>query len=101
MIIIINNRDKNKKTTTATNRHISELNFTPQFLGNNFIPCHLLAFFFYNISRSLIIFCSSGNRRQRNHDKHEHDSEGRGGSGGAGGSDVIKPVKKKAKTSRK
>lgn len=41
------------------------------------------------------------NRRQRNHDKHEHDSEGRGGSGGAGGSDVIKPVKKKAKTSRK
>ena len=102
MIIIINNRDKNKKTTTATNRHISELNFNPQFLGNNFIPCHLLSFFFfYNISHSLIIFCSAGNRRQRNHDKHEHDSEGRGGSGGAGGSDVIKPVKKKAKTSRK
>ena len=56
---------------------------------------------FYNIVHSLIIFCSAGNRRQRNHDKHEHDSEGRGGSGGAGGSDVIKPVKKKAKTSRK
>lgn len=41
------------------------------------------------------------NRRQRNHDKHERDSEGRGGSSGAGGSEVIKPVKKKAKTSRK
>jgi len=61
----------------------------------------LVAETFFNIGHSLIIFCSSGNRRQRNNDKHEHDSEGRGGSGGAGGSDVIKPVKKKAKTSRK
>ena len=102
MIIIINNKNKNKKTTTATNRHTSELDLLHSFLGNNFIPRHLLSLlFFYNIVHSLIVFCSSGNRRQRNHDKHEHDSEGRGGSGGAGGSDVIKPVKKKAKTSRK
>ena len=49
MIIIINNRDKNKKTTTATNRHISELNFTPQFLGNNFIPRHLLSLLLFTI----------------------------------------------------
>ena len=42
-----------------------------------------------------------GNRRQRNHDKHERDSEGRGGSSGAGGSEVGKPGKKKAKTNRK
>ncbi|XP_015772687.1 PREDICTED: inhibitor of growth protein 1-like [Acropora digitifera] len=43
----------------------------------------------------------SGNRRQRNHDKHERDSEGRGGPSGATGSESVKPVKKKAKTSRK
>ena len=42
-----------------------------------------------------------GNRRQRNHDKHERDSEGRGGSSGAGASEVGKPGKKKAKTNRK
>ena len=104
MIIIINNKNKNKKITTATNRRISELDLLHSFLGNNFISCHLLSLLqklFSIFDHSLIIFCSSGNRRQRNHDKHEHDSEGRGGSGGAGGSDVIKPVKKKAKTSRK
>ena len=47
------------------------------------------------------VFFLLGNRRQRNHDKHERDSEGRGGSSGAGGSEVVKPVKKKAKTNRK
>ena len=43
MIIIINNKNKNKKITTATNRRISELDLLHSFLGNNFISCHLLS----------------------------------------------------------
>ena len=49
MIIIINKRDKNKKTTTATNRHTSELDLLQSFLGNNFIPRHLLSLLFFTI----------------------------------------------------
>ena len=49
MIIIINNRDKNKKTTTATNRHTSELDLLHSFLGNNFIPRHLLSLLLFTI----------------------------------------------------
>ena len=50
-MIIIKNKNKNKKTTTATNRHTgsSELDLLHSFLGNNFIPRHLLSLLLFTI----------------------------------------------------
>ena len=48
---MINNNDNNnpKKTTTTTDRHTRELDLLHSFLGNNFIPRHLLSLLFFTI----------------------------------------------------